>query len=159
MSNPQPPRKPIDFIDLEIMTRTIWGEARGETMQGRRAVGCVIINRWRSGKWFNGIDANNDGAESVAEVCQQPYQFSGWNKHDPNLPKLLAVRLGDKTFGECLVVANMVIEDSMDARYAGRDPSNGACHYYVSAGPAPKWSFGKKPCAIIGAHSFFNNIS
>lgn len=152
-------RKPIDFHDLEIMSRTIWGEARGETMRGRRAVACVIINRWKSGKWFNGTDANNDGVESIAEVCQQPWQFSCWNKNDPNLPKLLAVALGDFVFGECVTIAKMVIEDSMTPRYAGRDPSRAATHYYVDGTAIPKWHTDQKPCAIIGKHLFFNNIS
>lgn len=155
----QPPRRPIDFYDMEMMARTIWGEARSETLRGRMAVGCVIMNRWRSGKWFNGVDTNNDSFESISEVCQQAYQFSCWNKDDPNLPKLLAVRLGDKTFGECLVVANTVIENSMDARYAIRDLSRGATHYYVNGSPIPKWHTGQSPCAIIGRHLFFDNIS
>lgn len=155
----QPPRKPIDFHDLEIMSRTIWGEARGETMRGRRAVACVIINRWKSGKWFNGIDTNNDGVESIAEVCQQAWQFSCWNKNDPNLPKLLAVALGDFVFGECVTIAKMVIEDSMTPRYAGRDPSLAATHYYVDGTAIPKWRAGKSPCAILGKHLFFNNVN
>ena len=152
-------RKPIDFHDLETVSRTIWGEARGETMRGRRAVACVIINRWKSGKWFNGTDANNDGVESIAEVCQQPWQFSCWNKNDPNLPKLLAVALGDFVFGECATIAKMVIEDSMTPRYAGRDPSRAATHYYVDGTAIPKWRGGKSPCAILGRHLFFNNVN
>ena len=38
--------------DFEIMAKTIYGEARGESRQGQTAVACVIFNRFRSGKWF-----------------------------------------------------------------------------------------------------------
>ena len=154
--------KHIDFHDLEIMSKTIFGEARGEMMTGRRAVGCVIMNRAIKGQAY--VEAYGKphplfGNGSLADACQRPYQFSCWNKNDPNLPKLLAVSLGNKTFGDCVTVAKMVIEDSMDAKYAGRDPSRGACHYYVDGSAIPKWREGKSPCAIIGRHIFFNNIS
>ena len=153
------PRKPPDFYDLDIMARTIWGEARGEGPEGRRAVACVIINRWKSGKWFDGTDANKDGYESITEVCQQPWQFSAWNKNDPNLAKMIGLKLGDSVFGQCISVALKVIEDSFDTRYAGRDPSRGATHYYVRDSPRPKWHTDQKPVAIIGKHLYFAGIS
>ena len=153
------PRKPADFNDLEILARTIWGEARSETLLGRRTVACVVINRWLSGKWFNGTDTNNDEFESIAEVCKQPWQFSCWNSNDKNLPKMMAVRIGDRLFDECINIAMMVIEDAGSLRRAGRDPSCGATHYYVDGSPVPKWHTGQKPCAIIGKHLFFANIN
>ena len=62
--------------DFEIMAKTIYGEARGETREGQIAVACVIFNRFRSGKWFS--------AKTLAGVCLKPLQFSCWNKSDPN---------------------------------------------------------------------------
>jgi len=62
--------------DFEIMAKTIYGEARGESRQGQKAVACVIFNRFRSGKWF--------AAKTLAGVCLKPLQFSCWNKSDPN---------------------------------------------------------------------------
>lgn len=153
------PRRPPDFYDLDIMSRTIWGESRSESAEGRRAVACVIINRWKSGKWFDGTDANKDGYESITEVCQQPWQFSSWNKNDPNLAKMLGLKLGDPVFGQCINIALKAIEDSFDTRYAGRDPSRAATHYYVHDSPRPKWHVDQKPCAIIGKHFFFTGIS
>lgn len=153
------PRKRIDFDDLRVMSLTIWGEARGETIRGKQAVGCVIINRWLSGKWFNGVDTNNDGVESISEVCQQDWQFSCWNKSDANLKKMLAVQIGDVTYDECISIALKVIEDSKRQEYVGRDPSRGATHYYVQGSKKPKWHTNQKPCAIIGKHGFFNNIT
>lgn len=154
-----PPRKPPTCDDLDILAKTIYGESRGELAIGREAVGCVVINRWQSGKWFNGTDTNNDGMESIAEVCRQPWQFSCWNENDPNLPQLLALNLYNSVFRDCIEVALHVIKNSNDARWAGRDESRGATHYHAAGIPTPKWAIGKTPVAIIGKHLFFNNIS
>lgn len=156
-----PPRKPIDFHDLEIMARTIYGEARGETLRGRRAVACVIMNRAiKAQEYFEKQGKIHPlfGNGAIYDACQRPYQFSCWLAKDPNLSKLLSVRPGDRTLGECIGVAIMVIEDSLTDRYAGRDPSCGSLHYYVRGSPMPKWHQGQAPCAILGAHLFFNNI-
>ena len=46
--------EPENFDDLQIMARTLWGEARGDGQEGIEAVARVIINRYRAGKWFTG---------------------------------------------------------------------------------------------------------
>lgn len=38
--------------DIDTLARTVWGEARGESLLGKEAVACVILNRHKSGKWF-----------------------------------------------------------------------------------------------------------
>ena len=50
--------------DIDILARTIYGEARGEIDEGKRAVGLCILNRYKSKKWFS--------ANTIAEVCQKP---------------------------------------------------------------------------------------
>lgn len=47
----------IDEIDEDIdtMARTIWGEARGEGVQGMQAIACVIMNRFHEKKWYSVI--------------------------------------------------------------------------------------------------------
>ena len=40
--------------DIEIMAKTIYGEARGEGEEGMEAVACVIMNRYNARKWFTG---------------------------------------------------------------------------------------------------------
>ena len=54
--------------DLDILARTIYGEARGEKTVGKKAIACVVLNRYKSGKWFAG--------KTIAETCQKIYQFS-----------------------------------------------------------------------------------
>ena len=72
--------------DRDVLARTIWGEARGESSAGKVAVAWTIRNRVFDGKeksWWG---------EGYAGVCQAPWQFSCWNKTDPNYPFLIAVK-------------------------------------------------------------------
>lgn len=126
--------------DFEIMAKTIYGEARGESRQGQTAVACVIFNRFRSGKWFS--------AKTLAGVCLKPLQFSCWNKSDPNsqilanLPYSAYSRYFD------------VIKEAEKG-----DITNGATHYCTYAVlPRTKWAAGKEPCFECGNHLFFKGI-
>lgn len=132
----------MDFNDLEVLSRTVYGEARGEPMEGKIAVAAVIINRWRSGRWFAG--------RTVAETCTKPYQFSCWLKSDPNRTKLLAVGFDDRIFLDCIEAAVRAL--------AGEDPTGGATHYYADYCDPPSWAKGKTPCRVIGRHRFFVGI-
>lgn len=67
--------------DLEILTLTLIGESRGESIEGIVAVGCVIRNRVNTYK------------KSYSEVCLAPKQFSCWNLNDPN--RVLLLELAD----------------------------------------------------------------
>jgi len=80
--------------EVDVLARTIYGEARGETVRGKEAVACVIMNRVRraqerGGYWW--------GA-SVEKVCLKPWQFSCWNEHDPNREKIQQVERGGGVF-------------------------------------------------------------
>ena len=68
--------------DRDILARTLWGEARGESLAGQIAVAWTIRNRVNDGK------AKSWWGEGYAGVCQKPYQFSCWNKSDPNFAYL-----------------------------------------------------------------------
>ena len=74
------PEKPIIETDKDrdILTRTLWGEARGESLAGQIAVAWTIRNRVNDGK------AKSGWGEGYACVCLKPYQFSCWNKNAPN---------------------------------------------------------------------------
>ena len=126
----------------DVLARTLYGEARGETRQGREAVACVIINRARRGGWWG---------STIEDVCRKKWQFSCWNAHDPNRRKIEVVDTNDACFAECLEIARRAIDGRLPDRTAG------ACHYHTS-GVQPDWSMGKTPSAVIGAHHFFNDI-
>jgi hypothetical protein len=132
--------------DLLIMARTIFGEARGEPNEGREAVGNVIVNRSRSGRYPN----------NVASVCLQPFQFSCWNKNDPNRAKIIDLTPGSsKVFDECLAAADRVIRGVVP------DATSGALHYYSKEIKQPSWvasSPKARMTAEIGVHRFYIGI-
>lgn len=135
----------IDNID--ILARTIWGEARGESISGQEAVAAVIMNRVafskRHGRYWWGND--------IVGVCQAPRQFSCWNKTDPNFQKLIKVGSEDIGFCMCRRIAERAVSGTLE------DKTYGATHYHTRQ-ILPKWALGKTPCAEIGAHLFYNDI-
>lgn len=127
--------------DIEILARTIYGEARGESSLGKKAVACVIVNRYKSKKWFAG--------KSIAETCQKKWQFSCWNENDPNRAKLLKASAVE--LGECLQIAERFVDG------VEKDFLNGACHYHTTK-IKPKWAEGKTADFLIGNHLFYCGI-
>ncbi|MEF7613183.1 cell wall hydrolase, partial [Aquincola sp. MAHUQ-54] len=129
---------------VEVLARTIWGEARGGSRLGMEAVAACVLNRLRRKQ------PGRFGA-SVAEVCLKPLQFSCWNEGDPNLPKLKAVDERDERFRLCLEIARRAVAGTL------ADPVSGSDHYHtVSVSPA--WSAGRRPVRRIDDHLFFNDV-
>ncbi len=132
---------------IDVLARTLWGEARSEGTQGMEAVAHVILNRVKiaesKGKFWWG---NN-----IIQVCQKPYQFSCWNRSDPNFKKLSSVDESDLYFASAVRVARRVVIGSSD------DMTMGATHYHTKA-IMPYWAKGKKTCADIGAHLFYKLV-
>lgn len=135
--------------DIDVLARTIYGEARGEYSRADGglaaliAVGNVVMNRFTHPRQRYG--------KSVTEICQRPYQFSCWNARDPNRLLIEAVYPGDnKTFDVCLEVAEKVITGTWP------DLTQGANHYHtVLLTPEPAWALGKRPMGRIGQHLFY----
>ncbi len=132
---------------IDILARTIYGEARGEPVRGKEAVACVVLNRvrrarLRGGYWWGG---------DVESVCRKPWQFSCWNEYDPNRAKLLAVDRTNRTFQTCLRVARRALAGTL------QDPTKGATHYHT-LNIEPPWARGRAACVIIGRHRFYNDI-
>lgn len=140
--------KIANLAEVEIMARTIWGEARGEPWLGQVAVGHVICNRVLA-------DINKDNkpdwwGEGIAGVCLKPYQFSCWNPDDPNLAKLDAVKLDNITFRRAWAAAMLALGDPTN------DPTAGATHYHDKRmKQPPKWAWGLMPTIEIGKHRFY----
>ena len=82
--------------DIEVLSKTIYGEARGESLLGKIAVGHVVLNRVKAESWYG---------DSIEGVCRKKQQFSCFNLDDPNLPKLQAVTLDDRPFQYCFFAA------------------------------------------------------
>ena len=66
--------------DEEIIIATLNGEARGEPLEGQKALRNVIANRTTGPKYFRADDLlGYSGSNKEVEVCLCPNQFSVWN--------------------------------------------------------------------------------
>jgi len=130
-------------VDLDMLARTLWGEARGESELGQIAVAWVIRNRAEDpGKdWWG---------DTVADVCLKPSQFSCWNKSDPNSPKLRGPSSALPGYEKLYDIGQRVMLGEVP------DPTGGASHYKVT-GTKASWdsAAAKVKPVIIGHHSFY----
>jgi spore germination cell wall hydrolase CwlJ-like protein len=139
---------PVTERDRDILARTLWGEARGESLAGQIAVAWAIRNRV-----FDGKDRSWWG-EGYAGVCQKPYQFSCWNKNDPNYAYLSGAKpIPFREFAQAQIAADQVIAGTAP------DPTGGATHYYATTMPKPPtWTKGGKQTLQLGHHVFFKDV-
>lgn len=161
--------------EIDVLARTIWGEARGEALLGQIAVAWIVLNRARA-------DIRADGkpdwwGEGIVGVACTPWQFSCWNANDPNLPKLRAVGFDDAAFRMAYAVAvctsdlawrgwqpaNANDTASNGAMLAASflDPTDGAVAYmaeWLFKSNPPDWAKGRDPHVRIGAHVFWRDV-
>jgi spore germination cell wall hydrolase CwlJ-like protein len=134
----------IDVVDAHWMALTMWGEARNGGEAAMRAVGHVIDNRRR---------ANTHGRYAT-ETVSAAWQFSAWNRNDPNYPAMMNI---DKLRPDSLdhsrwLTAKRVAAEILSG--ASQDPTGGALFYHTAA-VSPGWSAGLIPDRVIGGHLFF----
>lgn len=138
--------------DIDVLARTLWGEARGEGLAGMIAVGWTVRNRVE-------LDLGSDGrpdwwGEGYEGVCRKPWQFSCWNASDPNSAYLRGEKpIPPAQYMQAREAAVAVIE-------GGRpDPTGGATHYYsTSLARPPAWTQGATRTCKIGRHVFFKGV-
>jgi spore germination cell wall hydrolase CwlJ-like protein len=126
------------------MALTMWGEARNQGEIGMRAVAHVIANR---------REAKTHGT-FVTDTVSAAWQFSCWNRNDPNRAMMLAIEdlpEGGAAHRQWLAAKRIAAEV-----LAGRssDPTGGALFYHTTA-VQPAWSRGVTPVRQIGDHLFF----
>jgi spore germination cell wall hydrolase CwlJ-like protein len=133
-------------LDIDVMARTLWGEARGEGLLGMEAVANVIMNRValsneKGGYWWG---------NSVTDVCQKPFQFSCWNTHDPNRAQMLILDPSDKIFAAALDIAADAVYGTL------KDATGGATSYYANTmAKPPDWTNDMIQTCIIRHHTFY----
>ncbi|MBR9970803.1 cell wall hydrolase [Magnetospirillum sulfuroxidans] len=132
--------------DLDILTRTLVGEAEVKDSDDAQAIANVIVNRMRLPNW----------PDSAAEVCLQPHQFSCWNNADPQRARILAMDKSNPWFLSCLGIARQALDGAL------ADQTHRATHYWATYIKEPKWAKGKTPCYSNTAgryvHHFYNDI-
>lgn len=137
---------PVSEEDLQALAATTWAEARSEGEPGMRAVAHVIVNR--VGPRFG---------ENITEVVRSPWQFSAWNRGDPNRPlaqnpeRYARSGINRETWETAQQVAFEVL--------SGRsvDPTNGALFYHTTA-ISPYWARSAVGAQTIGRHIFYSDV-
>lgn len=124
--------------ELTIMAQTVWGEARGESFQGKLGVAYVILHRTEREPW----------PDTVAEVCLQPKQFSTWNEQDANRIKAMLASLNDSSYQECLLACLGAVHGQF------ADPTGSADHYHATS-VSPSWAKGMQKTAQVGDHIYY----
>ena len=131
-------------MEVDVLARTLWGEARGEGVAGMKAVACVVLNRFEiaeeKGRYWWG--------NTIIQICQKPYQFSCWNRSDPNFYKLQDVGKDDPVFVTALRIARRAAEGLLE------DITLGATHYHAK-GIEPYWARAEHMTVQIGRHVFY----
>lgn len=139
---------PSNLTEAQVLALTIWGEARGEGLEGMVAVGTVIANRvhdpqQRYGKGWKG-------------VCLKKWQFSCWWVGDENGRLLQEMagrsegyRDGVYTYSEAKAIADGLLA------------AGNAKHYMTSTlfeQAPPPWAKNRIPDQALGEHLFFEGV-
>lgn len=124
--------------DLDIVARTVYGESRGESIQGKAAVAWVIRNRAENPGWWG---------ETVAEVCLKRRQFSCWD--DDNRLQMMLADVENAAYAECMAATLEVFGAPVRD-----DLTRGADHYHTVE-ISPRWAKDRKPVVQIGGHLFY----
>jgi len=132
----------MGLSSVELMARLIWGEARGESLEGQVAVGCVVMNRVKGKPRYG---------KTVHGVILKHKQFSCFNEDNPNFTHMLNGPGDDPMLNKLFVVSEMVI-----LGYA-KDVTYGATHYNTRDCD-PTWDDNMKLTKIIKNHEFYLEI-
>lgn len=132
---------------------TMYGEARGEPIDGIRGIASVIMNR-----------ANAKGLSPAAIVLAKG-QFSCWSpiQGGYNYETLLDVArnvlrgVSSDHLKMMMILAEAVIDKTL------HDNVKKATHYYspdamIPKGRVPPWAIGLEPVIVIGHHRFFAGV-
>jgi N-acetylmuramoyl-L-alanine amidase len=140
----------VNQRDLDVLARTIWGEAWIDGYDGMQAVANVIMNRYEKGR-SNSAYASRWG-RTVAEVCQKPWQFSVWNENDPSRERILNVDISNDYFVQALNIAELALNGRLN------DITGGADHYHADY-VAPYWRDAMNRTTTVKTHLFYKEVA
>ncbi len=112
--------------NLNLLSRLIYGEARGEPYTGQVAVGAVVMNRVKSSSFPN----------TIAGVIYQSGAFDVVSDGQINL------------------TPNSTAKKAAQDALNGWDPSYGAIYYFNPSTATNKWIWSRPMTVTIGKHRF-----
>ena len=112
--------------DINLLSRIIYSESRGEPYAGQVAVGAVVLNRVKSSSFPN----------SIAGVIYQSGAFDAVSDGQINL------------------TPNSTAKKAAQDALNGWDPSYGAIYYFNPSTSTNKWIWSRPITVTIGKHRF-----
>lgn len=150
--------------DFHALFLTLWGETRGEPIEGQIAVACVIRNRVLA-------DIGKDGkpdwwGEGYRGVCLAPRQFSCWAPEDGAENYATVMRLAHAVCGDYADRTTVDLNDPVMRQLKAiaenvmngtlLDRSGGATQYltkHLFSTAPPPWAL-NRPVRTIGSQVF-----
>ncbi|KLU64347.1 spore cortex-lytic enzyme precursor [Desulfosporosinus acididurans] len=112
--------------EVNLLSRVIYGEARGENFEGQVAVGAVVLNRLKDPHF----------PKTMWGVIYQPGAFTAVKDQQIHLDP------------------NDVAYKAAEAALSGDDPTNGAIYYYNPRLTKDRWIKSRPVIKKIGNHTF-----
>lgn len=116
----------VNSSDLNLLSRLVYGEARGEPYTGQVAVAAVVLNRVRNSSFPN----------TISGVIYQKGAFDV---------------VAD---GQINLTPNDTAKKAAQDALNGWDPSNGAIYYFNPSTATNKWIWSRPMTVTIGKHRF-----
>ncbi|MDF1749949.1 MAG: cell wall hydrolase [Alphaproteobacteria bacterium] len=134
---------------IDILARTLWGEARSASVRVKEAIAAVVLNRVRLAKERFGKDW---WGTTVVEACLASGQFPCWRLSPSFRTQLMQVPDTDPDFAICRRIAARAVRGALV------DPTFGATHYRRLK-EQPLWAERRRPKARIGSYRFYQILS
>jgi N-acetylmuramoyl-L-alanine amidase len=134
--------------ELDCLTTNVYFEARGESLQGKRAIADVTINRTKHSAFL--------GQDTVCKVVFAKGQFSWTTQPRKSIQKLLNEDLRDLKDKDISAyhLSRKVAEEALNNEPKSRLPI--AVISFHSVGILPQWAGKMKLYAKIGNHRFYS---
>ena len=116
----------VSSSNLNLLSRVVYGEARGESYTGQVAVAAVVLNRVKSSSFPN----------TISGVVYQSGAFDCVSDGQINL------------------TANETAKKAAQDALNGWDPTYGAIYYFNPATATNKWIWSRPMTVTIGKHRF-----
>ncbi|MCP3681585.1 MAG: cell wall hydrolase [bacterium] len=138
----------MTYSRKQLIAMTMYGEARGQSLNGQILVGFTLMNRWKH------PNPRRYG-KTLHDICWKREQFDCWKKGNVNYKKMhkamqTLIDMGvSKRMEQCMYLSSGVLTGHI------LDISKGANHFYATKTKKPFWAKGHTPCVIEGDHAFY----
>jgi spore germination cell wall hydrolase CwlJ-like protein len=125
---------------ITCLAQAIYYEARGETVEGQRAVGNVVLNRVSDPRYPKTVCAVVFQNEHARHRCQFSFACDGLSDHPPN----------SRSWRHARKLATKMLTSKR------RDDTGNATHYHANY-VQPHWASELQPTVDIGHHLFYRD--